>query len=419
MQSIAGLALLALLAFVSRYLAQFFLQRVVRRVRLGLAANWAEILLHDKVMRRLAQTVPWLVVQIGMAGVPHLPPRFHGLLLNLAVAISIVLVLRTFNALLDAMNEAHERKERLKPSMHSIKNYVQLGQLLAILVAAVLIMATMLDRSPLLLLSGLGALSAVLMLVFKDTILSFTAGVLLGSNDMIRVGDWIEMPQVGADGDVVDITLHTVKVQNFDKTIVSIPTWRLMSESFKNWRGMSESGGRRIRRALRIDADTIRVLDATQLEQLSRIALLKDYLAEKRAQTAALPASAMAQSAPFHPLQLTNLELLRAYAYAYLNVHPGIQHDTYLLARTLEPTTEGVPLELYCYTSTSVWVEYENIQGSIFDHLIGVLPEFGLRLYQRPSGSDVLSGLRPLAQGSLAQGLGPREGAPRQADQGL
>ncbi|MEG0226636.1 MAG: mechanosensitive ion channel [Comamonas sp.] len=419
MQSIAGLALLALLAFVSRYLAQFFLQRVVRRVRLGLAANWAEILLHDKVMRRLAQTVPWLVVQIGMAGVPHLPPRFHGLLLNLAVAVSIVLVLRTFNALLDAMNEAHERKERLKPSMHSIKNYVQLGQLLAVLVAAVLIMATMLDRSPLLLLSGLGALSAVLMLVFKDTILSFTAGVLLGSNDMIRVGDWVEMPQVGADGFVIDIALNIVKVQNWDKTITTIPTWKLMSDSFKNWRGMSQSGVRRIRRALRIDADTIRVLDATQLEQLSRIALLKDYLAEKRAQTAALPASAMAQSAPFHPLQLTNLELLRAYAYAYLNVHPGIQHDTYLLARTLEPTTEGVPLELYCYTSTSVWVEYENIQGSIFDHLIGVLPEFGLRLYQRPSGSDVLSGLRPLAQGSRAQGLGPREGAPRQADQGL
>ena len=419
MQSIAGLALLALLAFVSRYLAQFFLQRVVRRVRLGLAANWAEILLHDKVMRRLAQTVPWLVVQIGMAGVPHLPARFHGLLLNLAVAVSIVLVLRTFNALLDAMNEAHERKERLKPSMHSIKNYVQLGQLLAVLVAAVLIMATMLDRSPLLLLSGLGALSAVLMLVFKDTILSFTAGVLLGSNDMIRVGDWVEMPQVGADGFVIDIALNIVKVQNWDKTITTIPTWKLMSDSFKNWRGMSQSGVRRIRRALRIDADTIRVLDATQLEQLSRIALLKDYLAEKRAQTAALPASAMAQSAPFHPLQLTNLELLRAYAYAYLNVHPGIQHDTYLLARTLEPTTEGVPLELYCYTSTSIWVEYENIQGSIFDHLIGVLPEFGLRLYQRPSGSDVLSGLRPLAQGSQAQGLGPREGPPRQADQGL
>ncbi|WP_159917082.1 mechanosensitive ion channel family protein [Pantoea sp. 18069] len=413
MQSIAGLVLLALLAVASRYLAQFLLQRVVRRVRLGLAANWAEILLHDKVLRRLAQTVPWLVVQIGMADVPHLPARLHGLLLNLAIAVSIVLVLRTFNALLDAMNDSHDRKEQLKLSTHSIKSYVQLGKLLAVMIAAVLIMATLLDRSPLLLLSGLGAMSAVLMLVFKDTILSFTAGVQLGSNDMIRVGDWVEMPQVGADGFVIDIALNIVKVQNWDKTITTIPTWKLMSDSFKNWRGMSQSGVRRIRRALRIDADTIRVLDATQLEQLSRIALLQNFLAEKRAQTAALPASALAQAAPFHPLQLTNLELLRAYAYAYLQVHPGISREVFMLARTLEPTAEGVPLELYCYTSTSVWVEYEGIQGSIFDHLIGVLPEFGLRLYQRPSGSDVLSGLRPLAQGSLAQGNLAQGAGPR------
>ena len=413
MQAAAGLALLALLAIASRYLAQLLLQRVARRVRLGMAANWTDILLHDKVLRRLTQTVPWLVLQIGLADVPHLPARLHALLLNLVIAVGIVMLLRCFNALLDAMNETHDRKERLRDSTHSIKSYVQLSKLLAVLVALVLILATMLDRSPLLLLSGLGALSAVLMLVFKDTILSFTAGVQLGSNDMIRVGDWVEMPQVGADGFVIDIALNIVKVQNWDKTITTIPTWKLMSDSFKNWRGMSQSGVRRIRRALRIDADTIRVLDAAQVEQLSHIALLQPYLAEKRAQTAALPASAMAQSAPFHPLQLTNLELLRAYAFAYLNVHPGIQHDTYLLARTLEPTTEGVPLELYCYTSTSVWVEYENIQGSIFDHLIGVLPEFGLRLYQRPSGSDVLSGLRPLAQGhlaqgNLAQGTGPR-----------
>lgn len=401
MQSSVGLVLLVLLAVASRYVAQFVLQRVVRRVRLGLAANWADILLHDKVLRRLAQTVPWLVLQIGLADVPQLPARLQGLLLNLVVAVSIVLALRIFNALLDAMNEAHDRSEQLKLSTHSIKSYVQLGKLLASMVAIVLVLAALLDRSPLLLLSGLGALSAVLMLVFKDTILSFTAGVQLGSNDMIRVGDWVEMPQVGADGFVIDIALNIVKVQNWDKTITTIPTWKLMSDSFKNWRGMSQSGMRRIRRALRIDADTIRVLDEAQLDQLSRIALLQDYLAQRRAQAAALPASVMAQAAPFHPLQLTNLELLRAYTHAYLKAHPGIQQDALMLARTLEPTTEGVPLELFCYTSTPIWVEYESIQGGIFDHLIGVLPEFGLRLYQRPSGSDVLAGLR---------GMGPEAG---------
>lgn len=403
MQAALGLALLGLLAIAGRYLAQFILLRVVRRVRMGLSAAWVQTFMHDNVLRRLAQTVPSLVVQIGIAAVPHLPARLHALVLDLAIVVTICLVVRTVNALLDALNEAHDRDERRKSSTHSIKSYVQLTKLLAFLVASVLILATLLDRSPLLLLSGLGAMSAVLMLVFKDTILSFTAGVQLGSNDMIRVGDWVEMPQVGADGFVIDIALNIVKVQNWDKTITTIPTWKLMSDSFKNWRGMSLSGVRRIRRALRIDADTIQVLSEAQLQQLSRVALLQDYLAEKRAQAAALPASALAQAAPFQPLQLTNLELLRAYAYAYLRAHPGIQQDTYLLARTLEATTEGVPLELYCYTSTSIWVEYENIQGQIFDHLMGVLPEFGLRLYQRPSGSDVLSGLRPLARSA-----GPR-----------
>ena len=393
MQSALGLALLVLLAIAGRYLAQFILLRIVRRVRMGLSTTWSEIFLHDKVLRRLAQTVPALVVQIGVSAIPHLPARAQ--LLNLAIAVTIVFVLRTVNALLDAMNEAHDREEQRRSSTHSIKSYVQLAKLLAFMVAAVLIVATLLDRSPLLLLSGLGAMSAVLMLVFKDTILSFTAGVQLGSNDMIRVGDWVEMPQVGADGFVIDIALNIVKVQNWDKTITTIPTWKLMSDSFKNWRGMSQSGMRRIRRALRIDADTIQVLNDAQLQQLSRIALLQDFLAQRQAQIAALPASARAQAAPFQPLQLTNLELLRAYAYAYLQVHPGIQHEALLLARTLEPTTEGVPLELYCYTATPIWIEYESIQGSIFDHLIGVLPEFGLRLYQRPSGSDVLAGLGP------------------------
>lgn len=405
MQTAAGLAALVLLAYALRLVVRMALLQIVPRFRSSLGAAWLRTLLDNRILVRVAQIVPSLVVQTGIAAVPHLPVIASTVIRNVAIAVTALQVARLLCAIMDGIQQANESQLESAQSTRSVKSYVQLGKMLVMVVAGIVMVATLIDRSPLILLSGLGAMSAVLMLVFKDTILSFTAGVQLSSNDILRVGDWLEMNQVGADGAVVDMALNTVKVRNWDNTITTIPTWRLMSDSFKNWRGMSQSGVRRIRRALRIDADTIRVLDATQLEQLSHIALLKDYLAEKRAQTAALPASAMAQSAPFHPLQLTNLELLRAYAYAYLNVHPGIQHDTYLLARTLEPTTEGVPLELYCYTSTSVWVEYENIQGSIFDHLIGVLPEFGLRLYQRPSGSDVLSGLRPLAQGSL----GPRE----------
>jgi len=221
------------------------------------------------------------------------------------------------------------------------------------------------------------------MLIFKDTIMSFVAGVQLGSNDMLRVGDWIEMPQVGADGFVIDIALHTVKVQNWDKTITTIPTWRLMSDSYKNWRGMFESGGRRIRRSLHIDAHTIRLLTPEQRQKLALLEPLKDHWTRSGdLRMADAPAgSEMAAQ------QLSNLAVFKAYAYAYLLRHPHI-HKTpnmFLLVRTMEPSPMGVPLELFCYTSTTVWVEYEAIQGAIFDHLIGMLPLFGLSLYQRSS----------------------------------
>ncbi len=263
------------------------------------------------------------------------------------------------------------------------------------------------DRSPLILLSGLGAMSAVLMLVFKDTILSFTAGVQLSSNDMLRVGDWIEMPQVGADGFVVDIALHTVKVQNWDKTITTIPTWRLMSESFKNWRGMFSSGGRRIRRALRLDTNSVRFLTEAEIEHLSRIALLRPYLKGKlrdvQQTNAALQAQLGAQALePANQRRLTNIGTFRAYCEAYVRAHPRIHQQMLLIVRTLEPTAEGVPLELYCFTATTAWVEYEAIQGDIFDHLIAVLPEFGLHLFQSPTGNDIRAGLRPGAPTAMA-----------------
>ena len=226
------------------------------------------------------------------------------------------------------------------------------------------------------------------MLVFKDTIMSFVAGVQLASNDMMRVGDWIEMPQVGADGFVVDIALNTVKVQNFDKTITTIPTWKLMSESFKNWRGMADTGARRIMRALLIDANTVHQLTAADRARIGKVALLADYwdaeqglkpVPEQMSQ--ALPQGALA------PHTVTNLAVFKTYAYAYLMAHPGIAKGPgmFLLARTLEPTPMGLPLQLYCYAKTSVWLEYETIQGEVFDHLIGMLPVFGLGLYQRSS----------------------------------
>ncbi len=260
--------------------------------------------------------------------------------------------------------------------------------------SAIVIVATLIDRSPLLLLSGLGAMSAVLLLVYKDTLLSFVASVQLTSNDMLHVGDWIEMPQVGADGDVIDITLHTVKVQNFDKTIVSIPTWRLMSESFRNYRGMQQSGGRRIKRSLFIDATGVRFLTVQEEQRLSGVRLLGDYLATKRKELHDWnEAQGLVEELAANRRKLTNIGTFRAFALAYLKNHPDVHPNMTCMVRQMQTSAEGVPLEVYCFTRTTAWADYERIQGDIFDYLLAVLPEFGLSVYQQPSGSDMRSGL--------------------------
>jgi miniconductance mechanosensitive channel len=244
----------------------------------------------------------------------------------------------------------------------------------------------------LLLLSGFGAMTAILLLVFKDTILSLVASVQLTAHDMVRVGDWIEMPQCGADGDVVDVQLHTVKVQNWDKTITTIPTHRLISESFRNWRGMSQSGGRRIKRAVYLDVNSIRFQTSEEIEHFKRFALLKDYVANKEQELADYNASLKeAVDEAVNKRRLTNVGSFRAYAWNYLKNRPDIHEGMTLMVRQLAPGPEGLPLEIYCFTDTTVWTEYEGIQADIFDHLLAIVPEFGLRLYQKPAGSDLTS----------------------------
>ncbi|MGE4330084.1 mechanosensitive ion channel family protein [Diaphorobacter sp.] len=396
MQASIGLAALLLLAFAAQAVTRYVLRHAMPRLRNRVDSRLTRVLWHDEVLRRAAQVVPPLIVHTSIHAVPHLHPTAATVIDNVAVALTVLQAVRTLIALLDAAQQEHGKSPGdSHTATRSIKSYVQLGKLVLTLVGAVIIVATLIDRSPLILLSGLGAMSAVLMLVFKDTILSFTAGLQLSSNDMLRVGDWIEMPQVGADGDVVDIALHTVKVQNWDKTITTIPTWRLMSESYRNWRGMSEAGGRRIKRTVRLDAASVRFLSDDDIDRLSRIALLAPYLEEKRqAVHAANAALGERACAPANLRRLTNIGTFRAYVQAYLRANPCLRQDMTLMVRTLEPTAEGVPLELYCFTATTAWVQYEAIQGDIFDHLLAVLPEFDLRLYQSPTGYDIRAGLR-------------------------
>jgi miniconductance mechanosensitive channel len=275
-----------------------------------------------------------------------------------------------------------------------IKGYVQLAQIVLSVIGIILIIAMLIDRSPLLLLSGLGAMTAVLLLVFKDTVLSFVASLQLIGQDMVRVGDWIEMPQAGADGDVIDVALHMVTVQNWDKTITRVPTYRLISESFKNWRGMNESGGRRIKRSIVLDLTSIRFLDDDTIEHLRGFSLLHDYIVSKQA--ALIEANAhVADGLVVNRRRLTNIGCFRAYVLAYLQHHAGVHQGMTILVNQLDPGPQGLPLQLYCFTSTVDWIAHENIKGDIFDHLLAILPEFGLTAFQQPAGADFRALLAP------------------------
>ena len=393
---VSGLALSALLvvALVLGRVARYLILHAARLLGRQPALHWVNDLRENKVFHRLAQMTPSLIVQFGLNLVPDLSKNSHVFLGNVALAFTILFLVLSLSALLNALLDIYARTEHART--RSIKGYVQLAKMVLYVFGAIIIVATLINRSPLLLLSGLGAMSAVILLVYKDTLLSFVASVQLTSNDMLRVGDWIEMPQVGADGDVVDITLHTVKVQNFDKTIVSIPTWRLMSESFKNWRGMQQAGGRRIKRSLYIDAIGVRFLRDEEEQRLTQVHLLTDYIGRKQAELKSWnEAQGNVAELSANRRRMTNLGTFRAYALAYLKSHPEIQPNMTCMVRQMQTTAQGVPLEIYCFTRTTAWADYERIQGDIFDYLLAVLPEFGLSLYQQPSGNDLRAGLFP------------------------
>ncbi|NWE47048.1 mechanosensitive ion channel family protein [Pseudomonas gingeri] len=394
-----GLVFLLLVALLLGRVARYLILHATKLLGRQPAMHWLNDLHHNKVFHRLAQMTPSLVIQFGLYLVPELSKTALLFLGNAALAVTLLFLVLALSALLNALLDIYARTEHART--RSIKGYVQLAKMGLFVLGAIVIIATLIDRSPLLLLSGLGAMSAVILLVYKDTLLSFVASVQLTSNDMLRVGDWIEMPQVGADGDVVDITLHTVKVQNFDKTIVSIPTWRLMSESFRNWRGMQQSGGRRIKRSLFIDASGVRFLHDEEEQRLSQVRLLTDYIGRKQAELKSwneAQGNVAAMSA--NRRRMTNLGTFRAYALAYLKSHPEIQANMTCMVRQMQTTAQGVPLEIYCFTRTTAWADYERIQGDIFDYLLAVLPEFGLSLYQQPSGSDLRSGMLPALLGA-------------------
>lgn len=387
--TLAGLLALVVVALLANWLTHRVLLRVVRRLVRASPMSWDDALMARGVLTRLAHVVPALVLSAGIGLVPDLPPAVATVVRNVAHAYVVLTVALSLGNLFNAIGDLYAR-DVVRAQSRPIKGYLQVAKLLVFLLAGVLVVATLIDRSPLILLSGLGAMTAVLLLVFKDTILSLVASVQLSGNDMLRVGDWIEMPALGADGDVIDIALNTVKVQNWDKTITTIPTYRLISESFKNWRGMSEAGGRRIKRALLIDQASVRFLEKDERDALRRVALIDEYLDAKRAELEEWNAQLEAAGKdPVNARRVTNLGTFRAYALAYLRAHAGIRDDMTLLVRQLDPGPTGLPLEIYCFTATTAWAEYEGIQSDIFDHLLAILPQFGLKVFQSRSDAPL------------------------------
>jgi miniconductance mechanosensitive channel len=393
-QTLIGLALLLTAAVFGYWITKGVLLRILGRIIAATALSTERTALL-RAVRRLSNLVPALILQSGIRTVPHIPPSVVVIVQNVTAGFVILTVALAISAALDWLNLLYMRRPHA--GSRPIKGYLQVGKIAIFSAAAILVIAVLIDESPLLLLSGLGAMAAVLMLVFKDTILSLVASVQLTSNDMIRLGDWIEMPDFGADGDVIDIALHTVKVQNWDKTVTTIPTHRLISEPFRNWRAMFEAGGRRIKRSLKLDQNSVRFLEPEEIARLRRFSLLEDYLARKDAEIAEWNAARIERTRDrVNARRITNIGTFRAYVTAYLRARDDISQEMFLLVRQLEPTATGLPLEIYAFTADTAWGTYEGVQADIFDHLIAILPEFGLRLYQQPTGLDIVTGVSSL-----------------------
>ncbi|MHC5348935.1 mechanosensitive ion channel family protein [Metapseudomonas furukawaii] len=381
LHTIVSTSVLLFLAWLSNWIVRRILLRGLFRL------TGAQIQDHG-LIKRLANVVPALVLAFGVKVVPNLPGALVEVITNVCAAFIILTIALALSAALNIVNGLYQRRKdaHLRP----IKGYIQVLKIAIFAIATILMIASLIDRSPLILLSGLGAMAAVLLLIFQDTLLSLVASVQITSNDIIRVGDWVEMPQLNADGDVIDIALHTVKVQNWDKTITTIPTKRFITDSFKNWRGMQESGSRRIKRSLYLDQNSVRFLDRDEIARLHGVRLLDGYLKAKESELLSWNSQlAEPHRLPINSRQLTNLGTFRAYVEHYLRENPDIRKDMTLLVRQMAPTADGLPLELYCFTNTTAWARYEAIQSDIFDHLLAILPEFGLRVFQHPSGADM------------------------------
>ena len=379
--------LLAVVVLVVSYLMYLIASRIIlvslKKLFKHTATHVDDVFVEQGAFHRLAYFVPLLVIYLSA----DLFPEYSDYIRRILTALLVVVLILVINAVLDAVNVIYRQSKFAQ--VLNIKSYLQISKLLLNILGGIIVIAIVIDKSPIYLLSGIGALTAVLLLIFKDTILSFVASIQIHSNELFKVGDWLEVPQFGADGDVIDIALHTVKIQNWDKTISIIPSHKLIESSFKNWRGMSESGGRRIKRSIYIDQTSIRFCDEQMIEKFKSFKLLAPYLEAKLAEIDASNADKnINMQALVNGRRLTNIGTFRAYIEAYLKNHPMIHQNLTFLIRQLAPSEKGIAIEIYVFTNITDWIAYEAIQADIFDHLLAVLTEFELQVFQNPTGKN-------------------------------
>ena len=383
LNSLSIVGILAILSLVAFWITEKIIIKLLTKMLQKTSTQMDDILIKHNVFKRLTYVVPALIFY----NFAYAAPQFTNMIQRASLVLMAISGLMVINSFLNALNDIYKKTkyhERL-----DINSYLQITKLIINILGSVVIVGIIINKDTTLLLSGLGAMTAVVMLIFKDTILSLVASVQISSNDLFKVGDWVEAPQFGADGDVVDIGLHTVKIQNWDKTISVIPTHKLIDSTFKNWRGMSESGGRRIKRSLFIDINSISLCSPETLEKYKKFELISEYIDRKQKEVSEHnQANNIDTSELINGRRLTNIGTFRAYIEAYLKNNSLIHKEMTFLVRQLDPTEKGLPMQIYVFSNDIDWVRYEGIQSSIFDHLLAVVPEFGLRIFQNPTGKD-------------------------------
>ena len=384
LNELLAISAVLLASLVSYYIAKKYLARLFQSLTQKTDTVIDDIIVKRVVLARLLYIIPVTIIYYFsyiFSPVEEPVSRAAGALISFILLLSV-------GAFINAFTDIYQRREIARRI--PIKSHLQIIKIFIYVIGLITILGQLTGQSPWYFLTGVGVFTAIILLVFRDTILSFVATLQISSNDLFREGDWIEVPKFGADGVVIDIALHTVKVQNWDKTFTVIPTYKLLEESFKNWRGMQESGGRRIKRSIYIDISSIRFVDDKMLERYKRIYYLRDYIQEKPEEIKEYNRKYDFDTTEIvNGRRLTNVGTFRAYIHSYLWHHPKIHRSLTFLVRQLPPGPEGLPIEIYVFTNTTDWVEYEGIQADIFDHLLAVAPQFGLRVFQNPTGSDI------------------------------